>query len=365
MMLDHGQRDQTAECGYQMIEHPESFRFKCEHSPCRGYDLPLSTLTSFFQNACVEFIDLRGRQTTKRPLEVAVSGSDNDWPARLRQKPRSLNTCPHAQLTKHSRPPRSNSSPFCSKPPWDVSRGAARAPHQINSDAGLIDGSMAPVPLKFHCGTMACSIPTGCPKFSAKFCHSRVPAIERSHRHHRPCLHVRWELRRRSGPVSDGVKIKSRSDQAPSNSACRELIFAASRESPTQALTRQYAEQVRGEAGEWLSTVRAAVTNSHKPRREPEGFFSTYVQLAGDETARLAETLLPARAPLPRRRPIAILVASLTAAPARSTEPQNDSTFEAGSCPRCCLALDTHQGLVLRSGYADRYLAGTQLIGNA
>src|ERR1700679_963510 len=70
MMLVHRQGHQTVEFGYQMIKHPESFRFKCEHSPCRGYDLPLSTLTSFFQNACVEFIDLRGRQTTKRPLEV-------------------------------------------------------------------------------------------------------------------------------------------------------------------------------------------------------------------------------------------------------------------------------------------------------
>src|ERR1700678_1963799 len=78
------------------------------------------------------------------------------------------------------------------------------------------------------------------------------------------------------------VKIKSRSSQVLSNNACRGLISAASHESPTQVLIGEHAEQVRGKAGKWLSTVRVAVTKSHKPRSEPEGFFSTFVQLASD-----------------------------------------------------------------------------------
>jgi hypothetical protein len=67
LMLGHGQRDQTVACGDLMIKHLESFKFKCEHSPVQGCDLPLSALTSSFQNTCVEFIDGRGRQTTERP----------------------------------------------------------------------------------------------------------------------------------------------------------------------------------------------------------------------------------------------------------------------------------------------------------
>lgn len=51
-----------------------------------------------------------------------------------------------------------------------------------------------------------------------------------------------------------------------------------------RVLIGQYAEQVRVEAGNWLSTVRVAVTESHKSRREPDRFFCTYLQLASDET---------------------------------------------------------------------------------